>query len=102
MRIPSDKLVAMSPSKILTVIGATGRQGGSVVKFVGEHPCLSAEYSIRAVVRDPAKATLPDNVEVVQGDLNDVESLKQAFSGSHVHKAREGCIPQDQPDLHIR
>ena len=73
----------MGPTKVLTVIGATGQQGGSVVRFVGEHPRLSKEYKLRAVTRDPSKALLPNGVEVVQADLNDVESLKKAFSGSH-------------------
>ena len=72
----------MDQTKILTVVGATGQQGESVVEFVGKHPGLTKEYKIRALVRDLPKASLPDNVEIVKGDLNDVESLKKAFSWS--------------------
>jgi uncharacterized protein YbjT (DUF2867 family) len=42
-------------SKILTVFGATGNQGGSVVKHVLEHPELSKIYKIRAITRDVSK-----------------------------------------------
>jgi hypothetical protein len=48
-------------SKLLTVFGATGNQGGSVIKAVLEHPQLSKTYRIRAITRDifkPAAATL--------------------------------------------
>lgn len=43
-------------SKILTVFGATGNQGGSVIKAVLEHPQLSKEYRIRAITRDVTKS----------------------------------------------
>jgi len=42
-------------SKIFTVFGATGNQGGSVIKSVLEHPELSKIYTIRAVTRDVTK-----------------------------------------------
>ena len=42
-------------SKILTVFGATGNQGGSVIRTVLAHPQLSKTYAIRAVTRDPSK-----------------------------------------------
>ncbi len=58
----------MSP--VLTVFGATGKQGGSVVKSVLAHPTLSKQYNIRGVTRDPAKpaakALADQGVEVVQ------------------------------------
>ena len=73
----------MSQPKILTVIGATGQQGGSVVRYVSQHPRLAREFKIRAVTRDPSKAAFPDGIEVVQANLNEVESLKQVFKGSH-------------------
>ena len=38
-------------SKILTVFGATGSQGGSVIKSIREHPILSRTYKIRGVTR---------------------------------------------------
>ncbi|HEY0211468.1 NAD(P)H-binding protein, partial [Acerihabitans sp.] len=36
---------------------------------------------VRALVRDPSKAGLPAGVDVVQGDLLDVDALRGAFSG---------------------
>jgi len=57
-------------SKILTVFGATGVQGGSVARAVSKHPKLSNEYKIRAVTRDTtkpaAKALEEQEIEVVQ------------------------------------
>jgi uncharacterized protein YbjT (DUF2867 family) len=45
----------MSAKKILTVFGATGTQGGSVVKAILGDPKTAAEFSIRAVTRDVSK-----------------------------------------------
>ena len=44
-------------SKILTVFGATGNQGGSVIRHVLEHPELSKTYKVRAVTRDVTKSS---------------------------------------------
>jgi hypothetical protein len=65
---------------ILTVIGATGAQGSSVV----DHALKAGTYRVRAVTRNPngekAKALSAKGVEVVQADVNDEESLVKAFS----------------------
>ena len=45
----------MAVKKILTVFGATGTQGGSVVKSIQGDPKTTAEYIIRAVTRDASK-----------------------------------------------
>jgi uncharacterized protein YbjT (DUF2867 family) len=42
-------------SKIFTVFGATGNQGGSVVKNILENAELSKIYKIRAISRDVTK-----------------------------------------------
>lgn len=56
-------------SKLLTVFGATGNQGGSVIKTVLGHAQLSKTYKIRAITRDatkPAAVSLKEQgVEVV-------------------------------------
>ncbi|KAF9171040.1 hypothetical protein BGX21_007193, partial [Mortierella sp. AD011] len=74
-------------SKILVVFGATGQQGGSIVKYVINDPVLSKQFKVRGVTRDPSKPaaiTLQQNgVEVVKGDFDDSESVKQAVQGAH-------------------
>lgn len=56
-------------SKILTVFGATGNQGGSVIKAVLADPVLSKEFRIRGITRDASKpaaqALAAKGVEVV-------------------------------------
>jgi len=42
-------------SKVLTVFGATGKQGGSVIQTVLSDKKLSSEFAIRAVSRDTNK-----------------------------------------------
>src|SRR5437899_8567517 len=62
------------------VTGATGRQGGSVVRHM-----LAKGWKLRALARDPtgagAKALIDRGVEVVRGDLEDAASLEQAVRG---------------------
>ncbi|KAK8083934.1 hscarg dehydrogenase [Apiospora saccharicola] len=69
--------------KIITIVGATGVQGGSVVRALLDNP----KYTIRAVTRnvksDAAQALVNRGVEVVEADLHDVDSLRVAFAGSH-------------------
>ncbi|MGJ5199754.1 MULTISPECIES: SDR family oxidoreductase [unclassified Bradyrhizobium] len=60
----------------ILVTGATGTVGRRVVEQLvrrGAH--------VRALVRDPGKAKLPAGVQIAQGDLLDVDSLRGAFSG---------------------
>lgn len=56
-------------SNLLTVFGATGVQGGSVVRSVLADPELSKTFKIRAVTRDvskaPAQELAKQGVEVV-------------------------------------
>jgi uncharacterized protein YbjT (DUF2867 family) len=63
---------------MILVVGATGTNGREVVARLAQ-----AGRPVRALVRDPAKATelrLP-NVEVVRGDLDDPASLDVALKG---------------------
>ena len=46
----------MSTKKIITVLGATGAQGGSVVNTFLNNPKLNAEWTVRAITRNPSKA----------------------------------------------
>lgn len=56
-------------SKLITVFGATGNQGGSVIKAILEDVQLSKEYRIRGITRDTSKKSAQDlaklGVEVV-------------------------------------
>ncbi|WP_414939085.1 NAD(P)H-binding protein [Amycolatopsis sp. cmx-11-51] len=61
---------------MILVTGATGRVGGSVVSQL-----LDKGLSVRALVRDPQRALLPDGVHVVRGDLADPGSLGLALEG---------------------
>ena len=60
----------------ILVTGATGSVGRQVVEQL-----VKRGADVRALVRDPAKANLPADVTVVQGDLLDVDALRRAFSG---------------------
>jgi uncharacterized protein YbjT (DUF2867 family) len=60
----------------ILVTGATGNIGRNVVEQLAKRGA-----SVRALVRDPSKAKFPDGVEVVQGDLLDVDSLRSAMKG---------------------
>ena len=64
--------------KLIAVIGATGQQGGGVVRALQ----ASGQFKVRALTRNPDKhRELAD--EVVEADLNRPETLKAAFEGAH-------------------
>ena len=71
--------MAISDRRVL-VTGATGRQGGSVVRHL-----LASGWDIRALTRDPgtkaARALADRGVEVVKADLEDPASLAGACRG---------------------
>lgn len=56
-------------SKLITVFGATGNQGGSVIEAILADPQLSKEFKIRGITRDTTKKSAQDlakrGVEVV-------------------------------------
>ena len=64
--------------KLISVVGATGRQGSGVVRALR----ASGQFRVRALSRHPGKhRELAD--EIVEGDLNRPETLKAAFDGAH-------------------
>jgi uncharacterized protein YbjT (DUF2867 family) len=71
----------MSQQKIILVTGATGAQGSSVVNAL----LASTQYGVRALTRNAqspkAKELQQQGVEVVEGDFEDVASLKKAMQG---------------------
>ncbi|MGJ5073721.1 SDR family oxidoreductase [Bradyrhizobium oligotrophicum] len=59
----------------ILVTGATGNVGRRVVEQL-----VKRGADVRALVRDPAKANFPAGVQIAQGDLLDIDSLRGAFS----------------------
>ena len=60
----------------ILVTGATGRVGHKVVQQL-----VKRGADVRVLVRDTSKASFPAGVEVVQGDLLDIDALRTALSG---------------------
>jgi uncharacterized protein YbjT (DUF2867 family) len=73
----------MSGKKVITVLGATGAQGGSVVN----HLLKSNKWTVRGITRNPdsekAQELKKQGVEVVKADLNSKEELVAAFKGAY-------------------
>ncbi|NWF90459.1 MAG: NmrA/HSCARG family protein [Ignavibacteriaceae bacterium] len=75
----------MADKKIIAVLGATGAQGGGLVRAILNDK--SSEFSVRALVHNPnsekAKALLEMGVEVVTVDVDNYESLRSGFSNAY-------------------
>jgi len=71
--------------KIIAVVGATGAQGGGLVRAVLEDP--AGGFAVRAITRDvnseKAKALSKLGAEVVAADVDDEASLARAFAGAY-------------------
>src|SRR6266404_1077688 len=63
--------------KLIAVMGATGQQGGGVIRALQ----ASGQFNVRALTRDPGKhRELAE--EVVEADLDQPETLNAAFEGA--------------------
>lgn len=75
----------MTAKKVIVVVGATGAQGGGLVRAILSD--ASGGFTVRALTRnvdsDKAAALTTLGVEVVAADLDDIESLKRAFTGAY-------------------
>jgi len=75
----------MSDKKVIAVVGATGAQGGGLVRAILADP--DGGYAVRALTRDPSSAQAQELVklgaEVVQADNYDPASLEKAFAGAY-------------------
>lgn len=76
-------------SKAILIIGATGNQGGAVLRAFLDNPSFSPEtYTIYAVTRNPssrsakALAAKSPAIKLVTGDLNDVPAIFQSLPSS--------------------
>ena len=75
----------MADKKVIAVVGATGAQGGGLVRAIMNDP--GSGFTARALTRDvnsdKAKALAKLGAEVTAANLDDVESLAKAFAGAH-------------------
>lgn len=75
----------MSSKKIITVFGATGAQGGGLVRAIATD--ANSEFLVRAVTRAPnsdkAKALTSLGADVVYGDLGNPETVHKALEGAY-------------------
>jgi uncharacterized protein YbjT (DUF2867 family) len=75
----------MSDKKIIAVVGSTGAQGGGLVRAILDDD--ESPFAVRALTRDAtsekAQALAALGAELVEADVNDVDSLKDAFAGAY-------------------
>lgn len=75
----------MPDKQIIAVIGATGAQGGGLVRAILDDP--KSPFVVRAITRnassDKARALAEQGAQVVEADLDDLDSLKKAFRGAY-------------------
>ncbi len=74
----------------ILVTGATGNIGRQVVEHL-----IKRGADVRALVRDPTKASFPAGVSVVQGDFLDVDSLRNAMSGVSTLFLLNAVVPDE-------
>ncbi|MGH7580520.1 MAG: NmrA/HSCARG family protein [Gemmatimonadales bacterium] len=75
----------MSDKKIIAVAGATGAQGGGLVRAIlaDRNGPFKARALTRNVNSEKAKALAAAGAEVVAADLDDPATLRRAFEGAH-------------------
>lgn len=73
------------PKEIIAVTGATGAQGGGLVRAILAD--AAGDFSVRAITRDVnsagARALIEAGAEVIAGDLDDPDSIRAAFEGAY-------------------
>jgi uncharacterized protein YbjT (DUF2867 family) len=75
----------MADQKIIAGVGATGMQGGGLVRALENEQdgAFKARALTRNVTSDKAKALAVLGVEVVTADLDDLNGLQRAFAGAY-------------------
>lgn len=72
-------------SKVLVVVGATGSQGAAVIEHFRQH---EPAYKLRGLTRntssEAARQLAESGVEMVEGNISDVQSLRTAFKDATV------------------
>ncbi|TPG34683.1 NmrA/HSCARG family protein [Mycolicibacterium hodleri] len=73
----------MTDKKLIAVVGATGSQGGGLVQAILADP--DGEFAVRAITRSAQSAKARElaraGAEVVEADLDDGTSMRDAFEG---------------------
>ena len=73
----------MTEQKIIAAVGATGAQGGGLVRAILSD--VNRSFTARALTRnlnsDRATELAKLGADVVAADLDEIESLKRAFEG---------------------
>jgi uncharacterized protein YbjT (DUF2867 family) len=75
----------MAEKKVIAVVGATGAQGGGVVRAIlaDKDSGFTARAITRNVNSDKAKALAASGAEVVAANVDDEASLRRAFEGAY-------------------
>jgi uncharacterized protein YbjT (DUF2867 family) len=75
----------MSDRKIIAVLGATGAQGGGLVRAIQNDP--QGGFQARVITRDPSSGKAREfasmGAQVVAADVDDPAGLERAFAGAH-------------------
>jgi len=75
----------MADKKIIAVLGATGAQGGGLVRAILDDP--EGGFAARAITRDADSAKAGElaglGAEIAVGDVDDEESIVKAFEGAY-------------------
>jgi uncharacterized protein YbjT (DUF2867 family) len=75
----------MPEKKIIAVMGATGAQGRGLARAILNDK--NSEFAVRAVTRnassDKAKELAKLGADVVEADIDDIQSLKKVFAGCY-------------------
>jgi uncharacterized protein YbjT (DUF2867 family) len=75
----------MAERKVIAIVGATGAQGGGLVRAIVTDP--SGGFAARVLTRDPngakAKEFAKQGAEIVAADVDNPESLRKAFEGAY-------------------
>jgi uncharacterized protein YbjT (DUF2867 family) len=71
----------VNDQRIVLITGATGKQGGSVARALA-----GSNFRLRAMTRKPdgnaARQLARQGIEIVEGDLDDAQSLQRAVAGA--------------------
>jgi uncharacterized protein YbjT (DUF2867 family) len=86
LRLPNPRRrILMAEKKIIAVVGATGAQGGGMVRAILSDQ--TGGFAARAITRDvnseKAKELAKLGAEVVAADVDSLDSVKKAFAGAY-------------------